>query len=50
MQVVMNKCFLLNPDQNLAQIRAVVFEKNVKTAWLRHFISEKVASPDRKRR
>jgi len=28
MQVVMNKCFLLNPEQNLAQIRLVVFEKN----------------------
>jgi len=28
MQVVMNKCFLLNPEKNLAQIRLVVFEKN----------------------
>jgi len=26
-QVVMNKCFLLNPEKNLAQIRLVVFEK-----------------------
>jgi len=24
----MNKCFLLNPEKNLAQIRLVVFEKN----------------------
>jgi len=31
MQVVMNKCFLLNPENNLAQIRLVVFEKNAKT-------------------
>jgi len=29
MQVVMNKCFLLNLEKNLAQIRLVVFEKNV---------------------
>jgi len=30
MQVVMNKCFLLNPEKkkNLAQIRLDVFEKN----------------------
>jgi len=28
MQVVMNKCFLLNPGKKLAQIRLVVFEKN----------------------
>jgi len=28
MQVVMNKCFLLNPEKSLAQIRLVVFEKN----------------------
>jgi len=29
MQVVMNKCFLLNlKNKNLAQIRLVVFEKN----------------------
>jgi len=26
----MNKCFLLNPEKNLAQIRLVVFEKNAK--------------------
>jgi len=31
MQVVMNKCFLLNPEKKLAQIRLVVFEKNAKT-------------------
>jgi len=24
----MNKCFLFNPEKNLAQIRLVVFEKN----------------------
>jgi len=28
MQVVMNKCFLLNPETNFAQIHLVVFEKN----------------------
>jgi len=28
MQIVMNKCFLLNPEKNLTQIRLVVFEKN----------------------
>jgi len=31
MQVVVNKCFLLNPEKNLAQIRLVIFEKNAKT-------------------
>jgi len=35
MQVVMNKCFLLNPKKCLAQIRLVVFAKNA------HFNSEK---------
>jgi len=30
MQVAMNKCFLLNPENNLAQIRLVVFEKTQK--------------------
>jgi len=25
----MNKCFLLNSEKNLAQIRFVIFEKNV---------------------
>jgi len=34
MQVVMNKCFLLNPEKNLAQIRLVVFENNAKTHTL----------------
>jgi len=29
-RILMNKCFLLNPEKNLAQIRLVVFEKNVK--------------------
>jgi len=28
MQFVMNKCFLPNPEKNLAQIRLVVFKKN----------------------
>jgi len=28
MQVVMIKCFLLNPEKRLAEIRFVVFEKN----------------------
>jgi len=32
MQFVINKCFLLNPEKNLAQIRFVVFEKNAKNA------------------
>jgi len=39
MQVVINKCFLLNSEKNLAQIRLVVFEKNAKNA---HFNSEKL--------
>jgi len=30
----MNKCFLLNPEKNLAQICLVVFEKNAKNAPL----------------
>jgi len=34
MQVIINKCFLLNPKKNLAQIRLVVFQKNAKTAPL----------------
>jgi len=38
MQVVMNKCFLLNPEKNFAQISLVVFEKNSKNT---HFNSEK---------
>jgi len=32
MQVVINKCFFLNPEKNLAQIRLAVFEKNAKIA------------------
>jgi len=32
MQVVINKCFLLNPEKKLAQIRLDVFEKNAKNA------------------
>jgi len=38
MQVVMNKCFLLNPERFLAQIRVVVLDKNAKIA---HFSFEK---------
>jgi len=34
MQVVINKCFLQNPEKNLAQIRLVVFEKNSKNGPL----------------
>jgi len=30
----MNKCFLLNPEKKLAQIRLDVFEKNTKNAPL----------------
>jgi len=33
-KVVMNKCFLLNPEKKLAQIRFVLFEKNAKNAPL----------------
>jgi len=36
MQVVTIKCFFLNPEKKIAQICAVVFEKNAKTAQLRH--------------
>jgi len=31
MQIVMNKCFLLNPEKILTQLRLVIFEKNAKT-------------------
>jgi len=31
---VMNKCFLLNPEKKLAQIRFIVFEQNAKNAPL----------------
>jgi len=34
MQVVINKCFILNPEKNLALIRFVVFKKNAKTHTL----------------
>jgi len=34
MQIVMNKCFLLIPEKNLAQIRLVVFKKSAKNAPL----------------
>jgi len=37
-QVVINKCFFLNLEKKLAQIRLIVFEKNSKNA---HFNSEK---------
>jgi len=33
----MNKCFLLNPKKNLAQIRLAVFEKDAKNT---HFNSK----------
>jgi len=45
MQVVLNKCFLLNLEKNLAQIRLVVFEKNAKNA---HLIPKNVTSPSRR--
>jgi len=32
MQIVMNSCFLLNPEKNLVQICHVVFKKNAKNA------------------
>jgi len=34
MQVLINKCFLLNPEKILVQIRIVVFEKNAKSVPL----------------
>jgi len=34
MQIVMNKCFLLNLENNSAYIRLVIFEKNTKNAPL----------------
>jgi len=34
MQIVMNKCFILNPWKKLVQIRLVVFEKQAKNASL----------------
>jgi len=34
MQVVINKCFLLNPEKKLVQIRLVIFEKNAKAHTL----------------
>jgi len=34
MQVVINKCFLLNPEKNLAQIHLVIFKKNAKNTPL----------------
>jgi len=33
MQIIINKCFLLNPEK-VVQIRLVVFEKNEKTHTL----------------
>jgi len=32
MHVVLNNCFLLNPEKKLAQIRLAVFEKKAKIA------------------
>jgi len=34
MQVVLNKCFFLNSEKNLAQICLVVFKKNAKKLTL----------------
>jgi len=34
-QVVMKKCFTLNPEKKLAQFRVVVFEKSVKNASIK---------------
>jgi len=34
MQVVINNCFFLHPEKNLALIRLVVFEKNAKNGPL----------------
>jgi len=46
MQVILNKCFVLNPDKKkLAQIRLNVYKKNAKTT---HFNSDKMTSPSRK--
>jgi len=42
MQVVMNKCFLLNPE-NFAQIRLVVYEKNAKTLIPKNDVTEPMA-------
>jgi len=34
MQIVMDKCFLFNPEKNLAQIRLVVIKKNAENTLL----------------
>jgi len=34
MQLVINKCFLLNPEKRLSHIRLVVFKKTQKTHTL----------------
>jgi len=39
MLIVIDKCFLLNPEKNLAQIGLFIFEKNAKKQA--HFNSEK---------
>jgi len=41
MQDAMNKCFLLNPEKNLAQIRFVVFEINASLIPKNDFIEPK---------
>jgi len=41
----MNKCFVLNLEKNLVQIRLAVFEKNAK---LTYFNSEKMTLPIRR--
>jgi len=45
MQVVLNKCFAVNPEKNLAQSRLIAFEKNAKTT---NFNFEKMTSPSRR--
>jgi len=40
-QIVINKCFLLNLEKNVAQISAVIFNKNTKTANSNPLHSEK---------
>jgi len=47
MQVVMNKCFLLNPEKQLAQIRLDILEK--KTLTPTHQFRKNVAEPKARR-
>jgi len=43
-QVVMNKCFLLNPEKNLAEVCLVVFENNA-LLILKNDVTEPKARP-----